>query len=617
MADLRAMVLPASGKAQRQKDADRVIAGLGVGTAAGNLEVFSAGGTVDCKDHLSLSAGKNFTGVAGAGAITLGSLTGVFQTPTGAHTLNGDVTLAANKNLLNAAGTGLVDFSLGTGLFKTTTGAVTIGPGAVTVSGAATFSAAGTGLTVSNNAAVTGDIIVTGEVSANGGVGRSIAGVLVVGADAGSTSVELGKAGANTAVKGSLIVDQNLTITGTSTHVGASSFDGNVTLGNAPVDTISVLGSITSASTSSIDFSGASGIFKTTTGTVTLAGSTELAAGKNFTGLTGAGFFDLSLMTGLFKTTVGAVTLAGDTTLAVGKNIAVAAGASAVDFSGGTGLFKTTTGAVTVGPGAVTIGGGSAAVTITAGAASTWSTTAGALTITSAAACTWSTSAGALTLNGFAGINLQNQGTTVLVIGSAVVTVQGGAVLGTTGTGNINLPNNASARFQIEGTAVGATVTSANLNTLTNASNADALHTHAVTTSGAIELTSKTSGEALATFDLVVFDDSGGSPRVFKADANGAGELVNAAGFNKTSVAGAGLTVTVVVNGEVSPATTQFDVAPGTADVGKPIFMSETPGKLTLTAPTATGSTVQKVGVLTDGSGSPKVLIQMGDAYVL
>lgn len=58
-----------------------------------------------------------------------------------------------------------------------------------------------------------------------------------------------------------------------------------------------------------------------------------------------------------------------------------------------------------------------AALTLTGAAASTWSTSAGALTITSAAAATWSTSAGALTLQGAAGA----------IIGDAVASVKSAA----------------------------------------------------------------------------------------------------------------------------------------------------------------------------------------------
>ena len=71
-------------------------------------------------------------------------------------------------------------------------------------------------------------------------------------------------------------------------------------------------------------------------------------------------------------------------------------------------------------------------------------------------------------------------GSLVLSATGSDITVATGKTLGTTGTGNINLPNNGSARFQIEASSVSANVTAANLGTLTasTTSNADALHTH-------------------------------------------------------------------------------------------------------------------------------------------
>tara|TARA_R100000808_G_scaffold25097_1_gene61898 strand:+ start:13661 stop:16408 length:2748 start_codon:yes stop_codon:yes gene_type:complete len=61
----------------------------------------------------------------------------------------------------------------------------------------------------------------------------------------------------------------------------------------------------------------------------------------------------------------------------------------------------------------------SGAITLTAGAASTWSSSAGALTLTSAAAATWSTSAGALTVNGAGGLNLQEGGSNIIAVSDA------------------------------------------------------------------------------------------------------------------------------------------------------------------------------------------------------
>lgn len=88
---------------------------------------------------------------------------GVFKTPTGAHTINGNVSFAAGVTLTAVAGAGAFDFSLATGIFKTPTGAVTIGPGAVTVSGALT---ANSGVTLGAGSNLTSD---SGTASATAG----------------------------------------------------------------------------------------------------------------------------------------------------------------------------------------------------------------------------------------------------------------------------------------------------------------------------------------------------------------------------------------------------------------------------------------------------------------
>lgn len=122
-----------------------------------------------------------------------------------------------------------------------------------------------------------------------------------------------------------------------------------------------------------------------------------------------------------------------------------ASGSASNDFSASTGTFKTSTGAVTIGGGAaaITATSSAAAITLTAGAASTWSTTSGGLTITSAAATTWSTAAGALTVSGFSGINLQKGGATLVDVGAtsatAVTLAANIALSGAAGTGALSL----------------------------------------------------------------------------------------------------------------------------------------------------------------------------------
>lgn len=62
-------------------------------------------GTYD--DDLRLLANRSFYSTSGSGAFDWSNATGVFKTPTGAHTLAGNVTISANKNLV-LSGTGTI-----------------------------------------------------------------------------------------------------------------------------------------------------------------------------------------------------------------------------------------------------------------------------------------------------------------------------------------------------------------------------------------------------------------------------------------------------------------------------------------------------------------------------
>ena len=159
-----------------------------------------------------------------------------------------------------------------------------------------------------------------------------------------------------------------------------------------------------------------------------------------------------------------------------------ATGSASNDFSGSTGTFKTSTGAVT-------IGGGSAAIGITSSGA--------AITITGGAASTWSTSSGALTVSGAGGANFQYNGTTVVDVGvtnSAKVTLAANKSLaGAAGTGALEfgsmtgdtaLPTGAVSWAGASGKALSLVATGAAL-TLTGA----AASTWS-TSSGALTITS-------------------------------------------------------------------------------------------------------------------------------
>jgi hypothetical protein len=126
-----------------------------------------------------------------------------------------------------------------------------------------------------------------------------------------------------------------------------------------------------------------------------------------------------------------------------------------------------------------------------------------------------------------------------------------------------------------------------------------------------------TAQEILVAGDLVRFVNAAGSPRVQKADATNTDARLNAVGFAVAGAA-AGAAVTVRIAGVADVPVALFDLpAPTPVNVGQRVFVSTTAGKVTLTAPSASGDIVQRVGVLVDGSGSPKVLVQIGDPTLL
>lgn len=266
-------------------------------------------------------------------------------------------------------------------------------------------------------------------------------------------------------------------------------------------------------------------------------------------------------------------------------------------------------------------------IDVDAGSAGVAVDTTGGVSIDAGAASNLSTSAGLLTVSGAGGLDLnaatgqevaiQINATDVFTATATALTVQAGVVLGTTGSGNINLPNNGSARFQVEGTAVGSTVTAVNLDTLTNGSNADALHTHSGGNASTTDV-ALTAGETLNAGDLVCLDDDAGNPRVFKADANGSGERQNPIGVAVAAAASAGDPVSVRVAGEISLADARFDSLPGVANVGQRVFMSTTAGNFTLTAPSTSGDVVQKVAIVSrGGTGNVRVIVQIGEGILL
>lgn len=112
-------------------------------------------------------------------------------------------------------------------------------------------------------------------------------------------------------------------------------------------------------------------------------------------------------------TATGAMSATGTTSGSFGDDVGTWEfdGAGAVTETGMTSLSVTPSGAIT----------------LTAGAASSWTSTSGALTIDSAAAATWGTAAGALTLDGTGGVNIAGNSSEIDLTTSGAVDINSGA----------------------------------------------------------------------------------------------------------------------------------------------------------------------------------------------
>lgn len=218
------------------------------------------GTTTQLQDADTLIVGTGVT--TNAGALTLDSAVS-------------SLVLAAALAVTALAGV-TFDLSGSAGPFTTTTGPVTIGPGVTTMSGVTTFTAPGTALTVNNNA------VVTGLTTATGGVQTGALGVDATGAIAlalgtvNASAVNISKAGALTTVLGNLEVANNLKVNGTELVVGTTTFDGAVQFGDVGFPIAVTAGN----AATTFDMSASAGVFKTTTGAVSLAGNTTVLTGK-------------------------------------------------------------------------------------------------------------------------------------------------------------------------------------------------------------------------------------------------------------------------------------------------------------------------------------------------
>lgn len=402
---------------------------------------------------------------------------------------------------------------------------------------------------------------------------------------------------ADTALVGSGVrsnVGQSLTIV---SDTGACTVDSAAAL---------VLGNTTATSIAV----GHSGVTTTVTG-----GLTQLTGAVSLTGNAASSF----------TTSAGALTL----TSAAAATWSTAAGALTVDSAAALNLGNTNATSLAVGHSGITttVTGGltqlTGAVSLTGNAASQFSTTSGALTLTGAAASTWSTAAGALTLNGFAGMNLQNNGTTNLTVGPGTLVIQSGVTLSATGTGQINLPQNFLVNSVAtiyanpginDGTHGQVSALALNVITAGPTSNADSYHTHSFTSGS-----SETAGATITAGQLVAFQNNGGTGNVYPASAsNGTPALQNVIGVATTSAVATG-TTNIVYGGPVNVPNALFSgTTPVAANIGSRVYLDDVAGNWNLTAPSTSGDYAVHTGVIANipNGSNVTVWLQIGEGVI-
>ena len=277
--------------------------------------------------------------------------------------------------------------------------------------------------------------------------------------------------------------------------------------------------------------------------------------------------------------------------------------AGAVSESGMTSFSMTPSGAITLTAGAASTWSTSAgALTLTGAAASTWSTSAGALTLTSASAATWSTTAGALELSGAGGVTVTSTGGTLTLNGTGQ-------------TVDLN-----SAALDIDASGAIAVDTSGNNDITVTAGTASTATGQAKIISSFPQLVKRIAAAAggVSAGDVVYLDwDGVGSVlEAGKADADAIATARFGGVALETKTAGAD--TLIAVGGIVKVVTSDTSLTEAT-HVGQPVYVSLAAGKITPTAPTASGDVIFQVGICVGGSSTswevyiqPQFIMEIG-----
>ena len=452
-------------------------------------------------------------------------------------------------------------------------GTSTLSDATLSIGGNTTFTAAGTAITVNNNVAVTGTSTHTGVINANGNIERSTSGVLNLGTTASTTGMTIGRSGITITVAGDLAVTGTEAVTGTTTFTAGVTFNGTVVVGDGTgTDTLafdSASGFLGSAALPNVPF------LKEVNHTLLVAASTTLS-------------------------TAGATLTINSAAGAAGSGGTAGAAGGAMTLACGIGGAGTATAVAGVG-GALTVSGGAAGADNGGGGAN-----GGALNLRGGAKTGAGTN-GVLNIGDSATSTINIGATGITMTATGTFTIATGSELNTTGTGMIDLPS----LFQINNVAVSANVTAANLTELTGAG-VTSLHTHAaspatVLTQGGLTLwATPASGEV---------GYVSGNDTVAKC-------IATALSTSRFFGSYAGTASTLTVQGVVPML---FVASLTSITAGTPVFISAaTAGKVTKTAPSTSTQVVAEVGILLDGSGyndaagsAHDVLIQVKPPVVL
>ena len=613
-------------------------------TGASNLTVTGAGLTVS-----TVTSGD--VAVESAGAVDVDAVANVqINSSTGAIQI-------ANDNANGAvdfatSGTRTVTLGAGAGTtFDANLGAATIDAGALSIDA-----------TDDSNLSVTnGDLAI--ETLSSGDMSISSAGTITV---LGSGDVSVNSSGGQIKIANEAVnQDVFLATQGTRTlNVGAgASTTLNADFGDATIDAIGL--SIDAAASSNITVTGGNLSFGTASSgdmTVSSAGTMDVdavgalqinsaasisiandnvnqavgfATGGTRTVTLGAGS-STTLDANLGATTIDASTLSIDATGAsnftvTGANLSMgtatsgdvtfaAAGAMTIDAASS--LEVNSAGPISIANDAVNQAvnvatAGTRTVTVGAGLSTTFDANFGAITIDASTLAIASTDTTSLVMSANAA---GNKALTIQALntgaGNASVSISAKSNVGLTATnGNIALTaSNGTSTVTVKDNQVAAFVVKGDLPVLT-INTLDAVES--VEVDGFLKLTknngsgamtvSAVAGEALLLGDLVAI--SGAAGKAFKVNAGSATDAKKNVWGVAIAAASTDASTALAISGI---ATIAFTANVATTDIGKIVYASTSDGLATLTAPSASGSRVYKVGMVAGASGSStaQVLIQ-------